>query len=94
MPFFFGSQQARAGASPMGSWASSSTRSGTLADFNFGLNEANPKLATSRVNTCDRESRNWGLPPSGMPYLEGQGDLVNSLTVGLTRVTTWFIGVY
>ena len=46
MPFFFGSQHARAGASPMESWASSSTRSGTLEDFNFGLNEINPKLAT------------------------------------------------
>ena len=27
------------------------------------------------------------------PYLEGQGDLVNRLTVGIIRVTIWVIGV-
>ena len=26
-------------------------------------------------------------------YLEGQGDLVSRLTIGITRVTIWFIGV-
>ena len=27
------------------------------------------------------------------PYLEGQGDLVNGLIMGITRVTIWAIGV-
>ena len=32
-------------------------------------------------------SSTWG------PYLEGQGDLVTWLIIGITRVTMWFIGV-
>ena len=32
-----------------------------------------------------------GTPNSG--YLEGQGDLVNGLIRGITRVTIWVIGV-
>ena len=28
-----------------------------------------------------------------MPYLEGQGDLVSGLIMGITRVTIWVIGV-
>ena len=30
---------------------------------------------------------------SSTPYLEGQGDLVSRLIMGITRVTMWVIGV-
>ena len=29
----------------------------------------------------------------GGSYLEGQGDLVNGLLMGITRVTIWVVGV-
>ena len=31
---------------------------------------------------------------SGVPYLEGQGDLVSRLIMGIIRVTTWVIWVF
>ena len=33
------------------------------------------------------------LAPQNMPYLEGQGDLVSNLRMGIIRVTIWVIGV-
>ena len=43
----------------------------------------------------------WAIARSGRPlrasgpliYLEGQGDLVSGLTMGIIRVTIWVIGV-
>ena len=36
-----------------------------------------------------------GPPPKckGLSYLEGQGDLVSRLTMGITRVTIWIRGL-
>ena len=34
-----------------------------------------------------------GGDESSIPYLEGQGDLVSRLIMGITRVTIWVIGV-
>ena len=35
----------------------------------------------------------WQLFVFVWPYLEGQGDLVNRLIMGIIRVTIWVIGV-
>ena len=32
-------------------------------------------------------------PQNPKPYLEGHGDFVDGLRMGITRVTTWVIGV-
>ena len=39
------------------------------------------------------ESSPWFPPTCPKPYLEGQGDLVSGLIMGIIRVTIWVIGV-
>ena len=56
-------------------------------DFQQGLQTASASLVGMNPNSCSDMS----LSPNS--YLEGQGDLVNRLTMGISRVTKWVIGV-
>ena len=49
------------------------------------------------IAECVRDRKDSGPPGvlavMSLDYLEGQGDLVSGLIMGITRVTIWVIGV-
>ena len=63
----------------------------SCSDRGHGFQQLHSRPPLTSPLLCSGNLETQTLDPN--PYLEGQGDLVSRLTMGIIRVTIWVIGV-